>query len=305
MCEYNKTTLMKNYKILTEVPPISSQDSFVIFVRRKKEFNFPIHIHKEYELNYIVGAKGARRIVGDHVKNIEDKELVLIADSNLEHGWFNGSIQPDADIYEITIQFQPDLFQSGFIDKKQFASIKKMLADARHGIAFSRNVIEIVEPTLQGLLKNKDSFNSILLLLALLNQLSRGNSYEVLSHSMFSGNRHTYDSRRINEVMDYMHENYPRTITLKEISTLVNMRESSFSRFIKLRTGSSFIDCLNNIRISAASRFLISEPTNTISVIAYKCGFNNLSNFNRIFKKKKGFSPSNFREYYAKEKIII
>lgn len=296
---------MKDYKILTEVPPISSQDSFVIFVRQKNEFNFPIHIHHEYELNYIVGAKGARRIVGDHVKDIEDKELVLITESNLEHGWFNGSIKPDADIYEITIQFQPDLFESGLIDKKQFTFIKKMFADAQRGIAFPRQVIESVEPMLQRLVKSDDSFSSILQFLALLNQLSRSDSYDVLSHSMFSRIRNNYDSQKIKEAMDYMHENYQRSISLKDISTLVNMSESSFNRFIKLCTGTSFIDCLNNIRISAASRLLISEPNSTISVIAYQCGFNNLSNFNRIFKKKKGFAPSDFREYYAKKKIIV
>ena len=61
---------MANYNILTEVPPISKQDSFVVFERRKSNFNFPIHIHSEYELNYIIGARGARRIVGDHVADV-------------------------------------------------------------------------------------------------------------------------------------------------------------------------------------------------------------------------------------------
>ena len=93
--------------------------------------------------------------------------------------------------------------------------------------------------------------------------------------------------------------------TLSEMAALVNMSEPSFSRFIKRRTGYNFIDCLNNIRISAASRRLIDEPANTIAEIAFKCGFNNLSNFNRIFKKYKGYTPHDFREYYDKKKIII
>lgn len=69
---------MANNNILTEVPPISKQDSFVVFERRKSNFNFPIHIHSECELNYIIGARGARRIVGDHVADIGDREMVLI-----------------------------------------------------------------------------------------------------------------------------------------------------------------------------------------------------------------------------------
>ena len=122
---------MANYNILTEVPPISKQDSFVVFERRKSNFNFPIHIHSEYELNYIIGARGARRIVGDHVADIGDREMVLITGSNLEHAWMDGNLAPGAEIYEVTIQFSPELFQgSGLIDRKQFAPIKKMLQDA-------------------------------------------------------------------------------------------------------------------------------------------------------------------------------
>lgn len=133
---------MANYNILTEVPPISKQDSFVVFERRKSNFNFPIHIHSEYELNYIIGARGARRIVGDHVADIGDREMVLITGSNLEHAWMDGNLAPGAEIYEVTIQFSPELFQgSGLIDRKQFAPIKKMLQDAQHGIAFSEKTI--------------------------------------------------------------------------------------------------------------------------------------------------------------------
>ena len=102
---------MANYNILTEVPPISKQDSFVVFERRKSNFNFPIHIHSEYELNYIIGARGARRIVGDHVADIGDREMVLITGSNLEHAWMDGNLAPGAEIYEVTIQFSPELFQ--------------------------------------------------------------------------------------------------------------------------------------------------------------------------------------------------
>ena len=105
----------------------------------KSNFNFPIHIHSEYELNYIIGARGARRIVGDHVADIGDREMVLITGSNLEHAWMDGNLAPGAEIYEVTIQFSPELFQgSGLIDRKQFAPIKKMLQDAQHGTHFPK-----------------------------------------------------------------------------------------------------------------------------------------------------------------------
>ncbi len=297
---------MANNNILTEVPPISKQDSFVVFERRKSNFNFPIHIHSECELNYIIGARGARRIVGDHVADIGDREMVLITGSNLEHAWMDGNLAPGAEIYEVTIQFSPELFQGGgLIDRKQFVPIKKMLQDAQHGIAFSEKTILQSEPGIHQLINSTDNFNSILIFLSLLNQLAHDQAYIVLSHSHFSKLEDTYDSRRVRTIMDYLNNNYHRPVRLSEMAALVNMSEPSFSRFIKRRTGYNFIDCLNNIRISAASRRLIDEPANTIAEIAFKCGFNNLSNFNRIFKKYKGYTPHDFREYYDKKKIII
>lgn len=297
---------MTNCNTLTEVPPISPQDTFVVFERRKRSFNFPIHVHRECELNYITGARGARRIVGDHVSAIGDREMVLITGSNLEHAWIDGEMAPDAEIYEVTIQFAQDLFSGpGLIDKMQFASIRKMLQDARHGVAFSEKTIMACEPIAQELVSGSGNFESVLLFLQLLNRLSHDGAYTVLSHSHFSKHEETYDSRRIRTVMDFLHENFRRPIRLGEMAALVSMSEPSFSRFIKRRTGSSFVDCLNSIRVSAAARLLVDNPADTISEIAYRCGFNNLSNFNRMFKKYKGHTPHDFREYYFKKKIII
>jgi len=297
---------MANYDTLTEIPPISQQDSFVVFERRKGSFNFPIHVHRECELNYIIGARGARRIVGDSVAEIGDREMVLITGSNLEHAWMDGGMTPGAEIYEVTIQFPPDLFSGGgLIDKKQFAPIRRMLQEARRGIAFSEKAVMQAEPEIHRLIASTDNFNSVLIFLSLLNMLAHDGAWSVLSHSRFSKMEDTYDSRRVRTVMEYMNENYRRPIRLGEMAALVNMSEPSFSRFLKRRTGYNFIDCLNNIRIGAASRMLIDCPADTIAEIAYRCGFNNLSHFNRMFRKKKGYTPHDFREYYDKKKIII
>lgn len=70
--------------------------------------------------------------------------------------------------------------------------------------------------------------------------------------------------------------------------------ETSFSRFFKSRTGNTFVDTLNDIRLGHASRMLI-ETTNSVTEIAFKCGFNNISNFNQIFRKRKNCTPNKAR----------
>ena len=73
-------------KIIREITPLTQADCFTIFSRIKSEFDFPLHSHEELELNFIMNAKGARRIVGDHIGDIDDLELVLVG-SNLPHVW--------------------------------------------------------------------------------------------------------------------------------------------------------------------------------------------------------------------------
>ena len=125
-----------------------------------------------------------------------------------------------------------------------------------------------------------------------------------LSDAGFTEANVSYSSRRIDKAFDYMNTNYDKPIVLKDVAKLVNMTEVSFSRFIKKRTGVTFIDSLNEIRLGHATRMLI-ETTHTIAEISYNCGFNNISNFNRIFKKKKGCTPREFRENYKESRFFL
>lgn len=299
---------MTNPQVLIEVPPISPQDMFVIFERRKEHFDFPVHIHNEYELNFITGASGSVRVVGDSIEEIGDKDMVLITGSKLEHAWIDGDRKSDGDIHEVTIQFSESLFQlggGGIIDRKQFASIRKMLKDAQYGMAFSESAIGAAEKVIHRMINNKDSFKSVLDFLILLDILSKDEDSKVLSNSQFCKVANSFDSGRVNALMEYLKANYNHKIKLSDAAAYVNMSEPSFTRFVRKHLNMSLVECLNGIRLSSATRMLVDEPSTTIAEIAYRCGFNNISNFNRIFRKSKNCTPHEFREYYRKNKIII
>ena len=85
---------------------------------------------------------------------------------------------------------------------------------------------------------------------------------------------------------------------------MIGMTPSAFSRFFKLHTGKNLSEYIVDIRLGNAARRLI-DTTDTVSEICYCCGFNTLSNFNRLFRKRKGCSPTEFREKYCKTKVII
>jgi transcriptional regulator GlxA family with amidase domain len=101
-----------------------------------------------------------------------------------------------------------------------------------------------------------------------------------------------------------MQENYMQDIKLSDVANLVGMTEVAFSRFLKQKTGRNFIDSLNDIRLGHAARML-ADTTHSVAEVSIICGFNNLSNFNRIFKKKKGCTPSEFRGNYKESKFYL
>ena len=288
-------------EIMREITPLTQSDCFTLFSRTKKKFDFPLHYHEEFELNLIVNAKGAKRIVGDHIDVIDDLELVLVG-PNLYHAWFTHKCESE-DIRELTIQFHKDLFEERFLRKNQLSFIRTMFEKAQRGILFSRETIERLKPRIMGL-EQKNGFDSVLELLSILHDLSTSRNMHTLSDSSSSNEQFNYNSRRIEKVFEYMNANYGRAITLGEVSKVANMPEASFSRFIKKRIGNTFIDSLNEIRLGHATRMLI-DTTHNVAEVAYKCGFNNISNFNRTFKKKKGCTPTEFRENFSGTRIFI
>lgn len=287
--------------IMKEITPLTSNDCFTIFSRVKKEFNFPLHFHEEFELNLILNAKGAKRIVGDHIDVIDDIELVLVG-SNLNHAWFTHHCESE-EITEVTIQWHKDLFDDKLLKRNQLRLIKQMFEGSMRGIAFSADTIKTISPRILSL-NQKNGFDSVMELISILHDLSSSRNMRTLSDSTFSNFHQPSNSRRIEKAFEYLNSNYDKQISLKEIAKLVNMTEVSFSRFIKKRTGSTYIDTLNEIRLGHASRMLI-DTTHSIAEVSFNCGFNNISNFNRLFKKKKNCTPKEFRESFSGNRIFI
>lgn len=281
--------------IMREITPLTSSDCFTIFTRVKSEFDFPLHSHEELELNLILNGKGAKRVVGDHLAEIDDAELVLVG-SNLPHVWQTYKCK-SKEIREVTIQFHKDLFDEKFLKRNQLSFIRTMLERSARGILFSKQTTEQLAPRLLAL-NQKQGFDSVLELLSILHDLSVSRNMHSLSDATFNNAEYSYNSRRIGKAVDYMNQNFHKPITLTEVSKLANMTDVSFSRFFKARTGITFMDSLLEMRLGHASRLLI-DTTQSVSEVAYNCGFNNISNFNRLFKKKKGCTPKEFRENYS------
>ena len=294
---------MEESRVIHEITPLMGKDALYIADRRKKEFTYPIHNHEVFELNFVEHAAGVRRIVGDSNEVIGDYDLVLITSPDLEHVWEQNTCTSN-DIREITVQFYLDLSDDGFLSRNPFHSLRKMLKEARKGLSFPMDAIIRVYQQLDTLSSVKDGFYAVMQFLTILYELSRCEGARTLATSSYAKVEVESDSRRVLKVKNYIAKNYMDEIRLNTLADIAGMSPSAFSRFFKLHTGRNLSDYIIEMRLGYASRMLV-DTARSIAEISFQSGFNNLSNFNRIFKKKKGCSPSEFRENYHKTRVIV
>lgn len=290
--------------VLRELPPLMENDFMYVADRRKREFTYPIHKHEVFELNYVENAAGVVRIVGDSSETIGNSELVLITSPDLEHVWTQGTCRSD-DIREITVQFFLDFTSPDSIfNRTPLLSIKKLFEKARKGVAFTEEAIAKARPHLYKLSGMTDKFYAVVELLTVLYELSLADGTRELATSSFAKVDVESNSRRILKVKEYISKHFTEELRLADLADLVGMSPSSFSRFFKLRTSKTLSEYMVDIRLGVAARKLV-DTTESVSEICYACGFNTLSNFNRLFRKHKGCNPSEFRDKYHKTRNIF
>ena len=290
-------------KVLRETPPITEKDCFYIVERHKSEFLYPIHSHQEFELNFVEHGRGVHRIVGDSIEEIGHYDLVLVTGNGLEHAWQQGNCT-EPDVREITIQFSSTLLDERLLGRTQFASIRKMFEKARMGVAFSMTGILRVYNFLDSLPTMNEKFEQFLTMLKILYELSQDQGARTLASTSFADVKADRESRRVAKVKEYISNHYAEDLRLEDLSALVGMAPSAFSRFFKQHTTRTLSDYIIDVRLGNAARLLV-DTTTSISEICYACGFNNLSNFNRIFKARRGYTPRDFRALFTKNRVYV
>ncbi|MCO6462230.1 MAG: helix-turn-helix domain-containing protein [Saprospiraceae bacterium] len=286
---------MYGLNILREITPVGKDDVYVILDSFSNGFDYPIHCHPEYEITLILGVSGVR-LVGDHTEQFDDHDLVLLG-PYLYHKWTgdeydNGILKK---YRVVTIQFSMDLFEGPIFQKQQFHRIKKMLDNSIRGIRFEGDdFLQAMKKITR--LTNERGFINILEFFELLEFLSNAKQYRYLASEGFTPETLKWDSKRIQHAYHYIIKNFAKPkLKLATVANLINMSESAFSHFFKKYTNKNFTEFLTDVRIGHACKSLLSTDE-TISQIAYKSGFNNIANFNRLFKKYKDCTPFEYRQ---------
>ncbi len=257
------------------------------------------HFHDLCELVWIERSQG-KRIVGDHIGNFEDDDLVLMG-PNLPHIWQNDKSYEDMDdktVKSVVVYFSIDFFISLTDDQEVLREVEDLASRAARGMVFDQDTTKKVKPILLSLASN-DGFGNIISVIEIIKILAKSKDYRYLSSSTFKNHYDEKDNNRINKVYQFLMKNFHNDIHLEEVAELCNMTPNSFCRFFKMRAQKSLTQFINEIRIGHACKLLQSED-NSITDVCYASGFNNPTNFNKFFKAIKGMKPSEYRNMLRK-----
>lgn len=258
-------------------------------------FQSPFHSHPELELVYVKESFG-KRIIGNSVMPFEPGDMVFLG-SDIPHVWLN-----DEKYYQgieelkansIVVYFNKDIFGSAFYELQETQKINELFVQAGKGISIIGKTNKQIAKKLEKLVAKKD-FEVIVGLFEILSILSDSPDKIYINDEIYSLMQKDSKTDRISEVFQYVNKNYKKNISLEEIAAVANMTRTSFCRMFKLKTKKNFMDYLHEIRISNACKLLL-ETDKSMSEIAYACGYKTASNFNKLFKKCKGITPTEFK----------
>ncbi|MBB6428213.1 helix-turn-helix domain-containing protein [Algisphaera agarilytica] len=256
-------------------------------------FDCPYHIHPEIELLWIESGRG-RRLVGDHVGRFEEGELYLFG-PDLPHMFYSDPPRDQAvPAKSRYAQFRPDCLGEDFFDRPEMKRLSELLKRADSGIVWPRQAHQGVAERL-GEIQEMDAAPRVVALLEMLILVDAQSANGIALASRDYTALATANSDRISRAIDYVHRQLEGEVTLDGAARAANLSPGAFSRFFRKRTGQRFIDFVIDQRLGEACR-LLAESDEAIGQIALQVGFNNLSNFNRQFLKRKGLSPSVFRK---------
>lgn len=249
-----------------------------------------LHQHDEIQISFIEKGNGTL-LVGDRISSYSENDIFVIG-NNLPHV-FKSDKNTESTSKMLSLFFTESSFGESFFHLNDFEEINHFFSKSLQGFIVKTNKNKITDSFLK--LKKASKLERFILFLEILKIISFSRS-EPLSNFVYNKKYSDVEGERMRNVFDFTIENANQKISLDDISSVANMTKNAFCKYFKKRTNKTYISFLTELRIENASKLLNTDKDLSINEIAYKSGFNNISNFNRQFKMIKCMSPNKFRK---------
>jgi AraC-like DNA-binding protein len=282
-------------KALPYKVPRTIDESFNVRIEDDLHFYGSLHTHSEIQITWINESKGTL-VAGDYIGNFRPGQLFVIG-SEQPHvfkndpEYFNG--EDGFRAYCISLFIHKEMFGPQFMQLPEVSSLNRFFEISDRGMCFGNHVNKSVYPLINSISEQK-GLAKLICLLKILDLIISDKDYRLLASSATNKGINQTEGKRLNDVFQFLLNEFKRPVSLEEVSSVANLAPNSFCRYFKNHTGKSFSSFLSELRIGNASKLLQNKDL-SISTVCFDSGFNNLSNFNRQFKALTGISPKEFR----------
>lgn len=276
-------------KVLPFIIPKPDKAGLIYELNIAESFYDKLHQHDEIQLSYIVAGTGTL-VVGDTINNYHLGDVFVIG-SNSPHV-FKSDAKSHVKSQMINLFFTKQSFGDTFFDLEELKEIQPFFNRSKFGFKLESKISDAQDLFLQ--LNEASKLNKFLVLLKLLSLMVSAD-YTSLSSFVYDKKYSVLEGDRMRNVFEFTLNNYDKPITLDEVSEAASMTKNAFCKYFKKRTNKTYIQFLNEFRVEKSMKLLKDNNDYNIAEIAFRCGFRNISNFNKTFKNIKGKSPSKFR----------
>jgi AraC-like DNA-binding protein len=279
----------------SEIPP---SRIFEVKYLEERHFDPVWHAHSEYQLFVVLQGTGTR-FIGDSIKSFKAGELILTG-PHLPHVWRNYEVYFQREggfrTSGIVIYLNENFLGDHFLEKEEIVLLKKLFVKSMRGLEFygskRQHVIGLMKELTQ-----LQGMASVIHMLRIFEILTRTKEYHYISSRAYDDTFDQHEADRLNKVYEYIFENFRKKIRLQDLSDLLSMTPTSFSRYFTMKNNKSFSRFVSEIRIKHACQML-TETDEPISHICYSCGFDTLSNFNKQFREITLRKPTQYKKEF-------
>lgn len=289
-------------KELLEQIKLNPNESFYIGIFQDHIDQSKWHYHQEFELSFITEGSGSR-IVGDSVEEFHPGDLIFIG-PRIPHVWFSGAPvlnqHSGRTLESVYLLFNQEILPGGLTSLPEFEHVNRAIQLSERGIRITGDTLNQVSRIMLQL-PYLNSMKRLMLFYEIMDIIGESKSFSYLASEDYIKTRFESTNKRVKSIHEFLMLNYQKEINLEEIAGIVHMAPASACRFFKSSTGLTIFEYLNKIKIDYACKLLLNTDLNIVD-ISYDCGFNNLSHFNKQFRKFLGKTPTQFRK--LRERIL-
>ena len=275
----------------------NKDESFFIGIFQDNLEKSTWHYHNNFEISFITEGSG-KRIVADSIEEFQPGDLAFIG-PNLPHVWIadkETGMLSKRTLEMVFLQFDKNVLPNQLLSLPEFNNVNMALDYSERGIQIVGETLnEASEIMLQ--LPYLKGFDRMLLFFKMMHIIGTSSTNIPLASKEYLKLRFRTGNKRIATIHNYLMNNYREDVDLKRLAELVSMAEGSLCRFFKMNLGVTVFEYLNQIKIEFACKLSMDQDL-SITEVCLDSGFNNVSHFNKQFKKITGVAPSEYRKRF-------